>query len=130
MRGQPLQPQASEASTDAFVDGCICQASKNVAVMSLTELDFTILQKFFCAIERRTGMPAQPLDATPEQIAMAEQKQSDQTKPLLKGVVLGPDGKPYVAPPWMYRPCRRLMRLQMSNLLVSHVLEKHAEAAR
>jgi len=45
-------------------------------------------------------MPAQPLDATPEQLAKAEQNVDDKSKPLPKGVVLGPDGKPYV--------CRRL----------------------
>ncbi|KAK5754693.1 Flavin-linked sulfhydryl oxidase of the mitochondrial IMS [Elasticomyces elasticus] len=40
-------------------------------------------------------MPAQPLDATPEQLAKVGQKQDEEnTKPLPKGVVLGPDGKP------------------------------------
>lgn len=43
-------------------------------------------------------MPPQPLDATPEQLARAQQKQQDddgRPKQLPKGVVLGPDGKPY-----------------------------------
>lgn len=65
--------------------------------MVLTELDFPILQQFFCSVERRTGMPAQPLEATPEQRQRAEQQDEDhKPKQLPKGVVLGPDGKPYV----------------------------------
>jgi FAD-linked sulfhydryl oxidase len=40
-------------------------------------------------------MPPQPLDATPEQRAQVDEE--DRTpKQLPKGVVLGPDGKPYV----------------------------------
>ncbi|KAK0274916.1 hypothetical protein LTR35_011338 [Friedmanniomyces endolithicus] len=44
-------------------------------------------------------MPAQPLAATPEQLARADQKQDEdnKAKPLPKGVVLGPDGKPYAS---------------------------------
>ncbi|KAK5725567.1 Flavin-linked sulfhydryl oxidase of the mitochondrial IMS [Elasticomyces elasticus] len=63
--------------------------------MPLTEIDYPILQHFLCVVESRTGMPAQPLDATPEQLAKVGQKQDEEnTKPLPKGVVLGPDGKP------------------------------------
>nr|POE48052.1 mitochondrial fad-linked sulfhydryl oxidase erv1 [Quercus suber] len=63
--------------------------------MPITELDFPILQHFFCVVEGQTGMPPQPLDATPEQIANAQDKQDAVVpKPLPKGVVLGPDGKP------------------------------------
>ncbi|KAK0791167.1 Flavin-linked sulfhydryl oxidase of the mitochondrial IMS [Friedmanniomyces endolithicus] len=64
--------------------------------MPLTEIQYPILQVFLCVVESRTGMPAQPLDATPEQLARAGQKQDEdnKAKPLPKGVVLGPDGKP------------------------------------
>lgn len=55
------------------------------------EIEFPILSRFFCTVEMATGMPPQPLDATPEQRANA---QDDESKPLPKGVVLGPDGKP------------------------------------
>ena len=44
-------------------------------------------------------MPPQPLDATPSQLIQAPKRQDeDDRKPkqLPKGVVLGPDGKPYV----------------------------------
>ena len=44
-------------------------------------------------------MPPQPLDATAQQLANAQKKQEDEDnrpKQLPKGVVLGPDGKPYV----------------------------------
>ena len=65
--------------------------------MPLTEFEYPILQHFLCVVESRTGMPAQPLDATPEQRARADQRQDEdnKTKPLPKGWVLGPDGKPY-----------------------------------
>lgn len=65
--------------------------------MVLTEFEFPILQQFFCTVETRTGMPAQPLDATPEQRARAglEQDDDNTSRPLPKGFVLGPDGKPY-----------------------------------
>ncbi|KAK1059932.1 Flavin-linked sulfhydryl oxidase of the mitochondrial IMS [Friedmanniomyces endolithicus] len=66
--------------------------------MPLTEIQYPILQVFLCVVESRTGMPAQPLNATPEQLARAGQKQDeDKAKPLPKGVVLGPDGKPYAS---------------------------------
>lgn len=68
--------------------------------MPLTQIDFPILQSFFCVVEGTTGMPPQPLDATPEQVARQQQReqQDEDTKPkqLPKGVVLGPDGKPCV----------------------------------
>ena len=56
------------------------------------------MQHFFCAVEESTGMPPQPLDATPQQLANVQKKQDEDSKPkqLPKGVVLGPDGKPYV----------------------------------
>jgi mitochondrial FAD-linked sulfhydryl oxidase len=64
--------------------------------MPVTEFEFPILQHFFCVIEKRTGMPVQPLEATPEQAARAGLAQDDENRPkqLPKGVVLGPDGKP------------------------------------
>ncbi|KAK0307270.1 Flavin-linked sulfhydryl oxidase of the mitochondrial IMS [Friedmanniomyces endolithicus] len=64
--------------------------------MPLTEIQYPILQVFLYVVESRTGMPAQPLNATPEQLARAGQKQDEdnKAKPLPKGVVLGPDGKP------------------------------------
>lgn len=66
--------------------------------MPLTEFEYPILQHFLCVVESRTGMPAQPLDATPEQRARAgeppQQQDEGKAKQLPKGVVLGPDGKP------------------------------------
>jgi len=64
--------------------------------MPLTGFDIPILQYFLCLVEKRTGMPAQPLDVTPKQRARAEQEPNEDARPkqLPKGVVLGPDGKP------------------------------------
>nr|OQO21163.1 hypothetical protein B0A51_10906 [Rachicladosporium sp. CCFEE 5018] len=64
--------------------------------MPITEIQFPILTHFLCSVESNTGMPPQPLDATPAQAAKAEakQQQEDGRANLPKGVVLGPDGKP------------------------------------
>lgn len=63
--------------------------------MPITQIPYPILSQFGCAVTKTTGMPPQPLDATPEQKAQGDQE--DRTpKQLPKGVVLGPDGKPYV----------------------------------
>jgi FAD-linked sulfhydryl oxidase len=63
--------------------------------MPLTQIDWPILQHFFCAVEGTTGMPPQPLDASVQQAANAQKKQEEtRPKQLPKGVVLGPDGKP------------------------------------
>lgn len=59
--------------------------------MPLTQIPIPVLAHFLCIVENMTGLPAQPLDATPEQRAQAQDG-----NPLPKGVVLGPDGKPYV----------------------------------
>lgn len=96
--------------------------------MPLTHIDFPILQSFFCSVEARTGMPPQPLDASPEQAARAgrtdELQQRDASgdgdKPLPKGVVLGPDGKPYVHP-ILKRRCGR-----GENVLTRHPAVKPA----
>ncbi|KAK5115538.1 hypothetical protein LTR62_001197 [Meristemomyces frigidus] len=58
-------------------------------------LEFPILQRFLCVVEART-VPANPLEATTEQKMKVEQQARDEQaqKPLPKGVVLGPDGKP------------------------------------
>lgn len=62
--------------------------------MPITEIPYPILSQFGCAVTKTTGMPPQPLDATPEQKAQVDEE--DRTpKQLPKGVVLGPDGKPY-----------------------------------
>jgi FAD-linked sulfhydryl oxidase len=63
--------------------------------MPMTSVEVPILSQFFWSVERNTGMPPQPLAATPEQRAKAEERDVDK-QPLPKGVVLGPDGKPYV----------------------------------
>lgn len=60
--------------------------------MPNTHIDFPILQYFLCTIETMTGLPPQPLDASPEQRIRAEDADKPQTVP--KGVVIGPDGKP------------------------------------
>jgi FAD-linked sulfhydryl oxidase len=57
------------------------------------DLQFPILSRFFCTVEMTTGLPPQPLDASAEQLANAQD--DGNSKPLPKGVVLGPDGKPY-----------------------------------
>ena len=66
--------------------------------MPTTQIEWPILQHFFCAVEGTTGMPPQPLDASAQQIANAnarEKREEDaRPKQLSKGVVLGPDGKP------------------------------------
>ena len=43
-------------------------------------------------------MPPQPLDASPQQLIDNQKRQDEDDRPkqLPKGVVLGPDGKPYV----------------------------------
>lgn len=66
--------------------------------MPITEIPLPILSQFFCFVEKSTGMPPQPLDATPEQAARAQQQEEQDTKPkqLPKGVVLDKDGKPCV----------------------------------
>lgn len=60
--------------------------------MSTTQIDFPILQYFFCTIENMTGLPPQPLDASPEQRIRADDEDKRQTVP--QGAVIGPDGKP------------------------------------
>jgi FAD-linked sulfhydryl oxidase len=64
--------------------------------MPLTQIEIPILQSFFCVVEGVTGMPPQPLDASPQQLLQQQQKRDGDGTPkkLPKGVVLGPDGKP------------------------------------
>ena len=68
--------------------------------MPVTQIEFPILQSFFCVVANTTGLPPQPLDAsTPKQLKMLEERERERqqdARPLPKGVVLGPDGKPYV----------------------------------
>lgn len=66
--------------------------------MPSTQLEFPILLRFLCAVEINTGMPLLPLDAKAPSLAETPKKQRDDERPkqLPKGVVLGPDGKPYV----------------------------------
>lgn len=74
--------------------------------MPITQLEIPILSNFFCAVYNTTGMPPQPLDAKKAEggqqqdggSGVAEGKQQ-----LPKGVVLGPDGKPYGTTDYMYR---------------------------
>lgn len=61
--------------------------------MPITQIPYPILSQFGCAVTKTTGMPPQPLDASPEQKAKEDEQSPKQ---LPKGVVLGPDGKPYV----------------------------------
>lgn len=63
--------------------------------MPTTQVELPILLKFLCTVEMTTGLPPQPLDASPEQVQRVQQD-DEQKKALPKGVVLGPDGKPYV----------------------------------
>ncbi|KXS99016.1 hypothetical protein AC578_6170 [Pseudocercospora eumusae] len=58
--------------------------------MPVTQIEFPILQYFFCRVEKETGVPVQPVMATEEQQAQLQ----DGSRPLPKGVVLGLDGKP------------------------------------
>lgn len=59
--------------------------------MLLTEFFYPILWQLFCALDKRTGLPVMPVDrdATPQDGGEGEKK-------LPPGIVLGPDGKPYV----------------------------------
>lgn len=59
--------------------------------MPTTSTDFPILLQFMCAVESLTGKTMQP-EVPPKPTAAGEQ--STTSKPLPKGVVLGPDGKP------------------------------------
>ncbi|KAH9845814.1 FAD-linked sulfhydryl oxidase ALR [Teratosphaeria destructans] len=101
--------------------------------MPLTEFEFPILQTFFCNVEKRTGLPAQPLEATEEQVDRAREmeklgqaqaqegrREEDEQRPkgIPKGVVLGADGKPCL-------PLLHLLRLlgrhdQATDIHVSH----------
>ncbi|KAF2152466.1 hypothetical protein K461DRAFT_278696 [Myriangium duriaei CBS 260.36] len=55
--------------------------------MPVTETPYPILSHFLCSVQSNTGMPANPVDPP---LPPAD----DDKKPLPKGVVLGPDGKP------------------------------------
>ena len=59
--------------------------------MPLTQIQFPILPYFLCVVESRTGMPVQP---TSTMSAEQQQQEDVGAKPLPKGMVLGPDGKP------------------------------------
>lgn len=64
--------------------------------MPLTDIWQPILAQFLCAVSNTTGKPVMPSDASPTQAQATEQKKDDaKPKQLPKGVVLGPDGKPY-----------------------------------
>ena len=66
--------------------------------MGVIDFEYPILQHFFCLVEKRTGIPAQPLEPEAQARVMAEQQQREEEgkeRVLPKGVVLGPDGKPY-----------------------------------
>jgi len=60
--------------------------------MPVTENPYPVLSHFLCSVEKNTGMPPQPLDSASQKTI-----NDDDSKPkqLPKGVVLGPDGKPY-----------------------------------
>lgn len=60
--------------------------------MPVTSIWYPILSQFLCAVEKSTGMPAQPLDA--DKPGREDHVTDSQPKKLPKGVVLGPDGKP------------------------------------
>jgi len=60
--------------------------------MPITETQYPVLSHFLCSVEKNTGMPPLPLGSTSQ-----TSTDNDSTpKQLPKGVVLGPDGKPYV----------------------------------
>ena len=61
--------------------------------MPVTETQYPVLSHFLCSVEKNTGMPPLPIDS-----ASQKSTDDDATKPkqLPKGVVLGPDGKPYI----------------------------------
>lgn len=61
--------------------------------MPLTQLPYPIVFQFLCTVQKTTGMPANPLDAETKVDGSADSA----PKPLLKGVVLGPDGRPYAS---------------------------------
>jgi hypothetical protein len=59
--------------------------------MSLTEFIYSVLPQFFWEVEKRREPPVMPLERDSTQ-----QDTDNGSKELPKGVVLGPDGKPYV----------------------------------
>lgn len=61
--------------------------------MPITQIDFPILQRFFCAVQSSEGMVSQPIDSAAHQL-VDKQDEDKRPKQLPKGVVLGPDGKP------------------------------------
>jgi len=61
--------------------------------MPVSQTAFPVLLQFFCAVAHTTGMPPQPLDA--EKGASSDGNVDITPKKLPKGIVLGPDGKPY-----------------------------------
>ena len=64
--------------------------------MPVGESGYPVLSHFLCSVANNTGMPLLPL--TSEQDAeTAQHAGGDTRKQLPKGVVLGPDGKPYVS---------------------------------
>ena len=64
--------------------------------MPVTESWYPVLSHFLCSVEKNTGMPPQPLDAAPPSRPSTDSNDDTKPKALPKGVVLGPDGKPYV----------------------------------
>ena len=103
-RGHRLQECESVGSNKSLVIPCSdavsqAQCKKKPALrlrdgaMPTTALFYPVLSRFLCAVEMTTGLPAQHLDAPPEQRQRVDE---DEKKVLPKGVVLGPDGKPYV----------------------------------
>ena len=89
--------------------------------MPLTGLEFPILTRFLCAVETMTGLPPQPLDAStqqqqPQAQGQSKQEDGDKPKPLPKGIVLGPDGKPYVPP--LSKPCGHSTLLLEDDVLI------------
>lgn len=63
--------------------------------MPVTAIDFPILSRFACAVEKMAGVSPDGQTLVDPIQAQRAQERGEQAKPLPKGVVLGPDGQPY-----------------------------------
>ena len=72
----------------------ICITRVDHEVMPVGDSGYPVLSHFLCSVEKNTGMPPQPLTDEQDREA-ALHAGGDTRQQLPKGVVLGPDGKPY-----------------------------------
>lgn len=64
--------------------------------MPVTQIEFPILSTFLCAVESMAGATFPDFRKEAATPPSSSSDDDSNSKPLPKGVVLGPDGKPYV----------------------------------